>query len=118
MAARIASTASRNGRDEKYPNLEQVFHDGTVKQLKTFYKAWAAACERAGMNGQLFHDLRRSGVRNTVRAGIPEKIAMAISGHKTRSVFDRYNIVVDKDLAHAGAMLTQYLAGQAEAKTG
>jgi hypothetical protein len=41
---------------------------------------------------------------------------MTISGHKTRSVFDRYNIVVDKDLANAGAMLTRYLAEQSEAK--
>jgi integrase len=63
-------------RDEKYPDLDWVFHDGTGLRLKTFYKAWASACERAKLNGQLFHDLRRSAVRNMIRAGIPEKLAL------------------------------------------
>ena len=104
------------GRDEKYPALDFVFHDGTGRPLKTSYKAWAAACERAKMDEQLFHDTRRSALRNMIRAGIPENVAMAISGHKTRHVFDRYNIVVEKDLANAGAKLTQYLAAQPTAK--
>jgi integrase len=106
----------REERDEKYPDLEWVFHDGGGKRLSTFYKAWRSACDRAKLDGQLFHDLRRSAVRNMVRAGIPEKIAMAISGHRTRHIFDRYNIVTDKDLAAAGAQMTRYLADQSTSK--
>jgi integrase len=107
-----ALKAQLEERGQKYPQLEYVFHDGTDQRLKTFYKAWASACTRAKLDGQLFHDLRRSAVRNMIRAGIPDNIAMAISGHKTRHVFDRYNITTEKDLADAGATLSQYLAAQ------
>jgi len=94
-------------RDWQRPHCDHVFvRDG--QPIKSFKKAWHSACRRVGLEGLLFHDLRRSAVRNLVRSGVPERVAMAISGHKTRSIFERYNIVSESDLEQAAQALDAY----------
>jgi len=108
----------RQKRDELYPDSPLVF-SRAGEPIRTFYDHWRKACKLAGLwdeetnrSGRLLHDARRTGARNLVRAGVPERVVMAIGGWKTRSVFDRYNIVDERDIKDAGRKLSAYLAGR------
>lgn len=93
--------------------VTHVFHrDG--KPIRSIRTGWNAACRRAGLEGALFHDLRRTAVRNLVRAGVPEKTAMRLVGHKTRSIFDRYNITNEADARAGVAKLAKLHEGPAK----
>jgi len=81
------------------------------QRVGSFRKRWDKALRAAGAPGLLVHDLRRSGIRNLVRAGVSEHTAMKISGHLTRSVFDRYDIVSESDLRAAAQRLDGHTLG-------
>ena len=90
-----------------------VFHrDGSP--VREFRKAWATACRKAGFPGRLFHDLRRSAVRNLIHSGVPQFVAMQISGHKTVSMFKRYAITSEDDLREAMLSVERYNRSQNE----
>jgi len=84
-----------------------VFPGASGRRLPSWYAGiWGAACQRAGLVGKIPHDFRRTAVRNLVRAGVSEKTAMILTGHKTRSVFDRYDIITLTDLQTAASKLS------------
>jgi integrase len=85
-----------------------VFH-WQGNRLKKIRRSWKTACNKAGLPDRLLHDFRRTAVRNLIRAGVQQAIAMKITGHKTGSVFRRYLIVDEELLAQATGAVADLL---------
>ncbi|MGC4097350.1 MAG: site-specific integrase [Nitrospira sp.] len=90
-----------------------IFHR-RGKLIGDFRKVWKKACQAVGLvggiKGYIPYDCRRTAVRNLRRAGVEESVAMKISGHRTRSTFDRYNITSENDIQEAMVKVTEYVS--------
>ena len=92
---------------------EHVFHRNGAP-IASFRKAWSTACKFANVPGRLFHGLLRCSARNLLAAGVPQAVAMKITGHKTDSMFRRYAIVTTDQQREALRAAAPYRQQQAE----
>ena len=109
----IAEALARR-RARRDPDSPLVFHRDGIP-IRRWRTAWRTACQAAGVPTRFLHDCRRTAARNLIRASVPERVAMLLTGHKTRAIFDRYNIINEQELLEAGDQLVAYLAQHAQA---
>ena len=109
----IADALNRR-RARRDPDSPLVFHRDGIP-IRRWRTAWRTACQAAGVPTRFLHDCRRTAARNLIRANVPERVAMLLTGHKSRAIFDRYNIINEQELLDAGDQLVAYLAQQAQA---
>src|SRR5262249_48178188 len=112
---RRRAAAILQGQDGETRFAEFVFHSNGAP-IGRFRKAWATACEKANVPHRLFHDLRRTASRNMIAAGVPQAVAMKITGHRTDSMFRRYAIVNEEQKREALAKVQEHLATAASRK--
>jgi len=102
LAAALKELPRGIGAAPVFPNPK------TGKPWEDLRRSFGRAVHKAGLRGLWFHDLRRSFVTRARKAGIPESVVMRMSGHKTRAVFDRYNVVDESDLRIAARTLENH----------
>jgi len=100
---RLLLTELRRGKKPE----DYLFTREKGEVIKDFRGTWDKLTEAAGVPGLLFHDFRRSSVRNMIRRGVPQKTARTVSGHKTDAVFSRYNIVSEDDIRDAARRIEE-----------
>jgi integrase len=113
-AQREETTALERATGQIVPS---VFHR-QGRPIKNLDDAWRRACIDAGVPGRLFHDLRRTAVRNLERAHVSRSVAMKLTGHLTESVYKRYAIVSEADLSEGVAKLAATIFGTNTAQSG
>ena len=89
-----------------------IFHRADGRKIKSMRKAFMTACEKAGVVGKMFHDFRRTAVRNLERAGVPRSTAMAMVGHETEAIYKRYAIQDEVMLREGAAKLDAWTTEQ------
>ena len=115
ISAPLRLVLDRRARRRRGEDPRVFRRDGVP--VRVWRHALRDACRKAKVPHRLLHDCRRTAARNLIRAGVPERIAMLLTGHKTRAVFDRYNIVNEQELLTAGQRLASYLAEDAPKRT-